>query len=260
VARSKALNKRPARTSRSDNIASASRGKPVSATKPVAKGQITVLDRETLSVGPGKQITWYTSGPPGNEVTISLERIENSGGHLHAGGPIGSANPSVFVLGPTYPQNVPVIYTAPDAAGTVNIISHFSNGTVLVNFNNIAISGLVQVTASDGITLTGATPTHPQNHFGTPTLVSKIRQLAQSFRAKFGKDLFINDMSLPGGGLYDFHNDWTAPHKTHREGRTADINSTSMNQDERDFFRKTAQDLGFSVTLEKTPEHWHLYI
>jgi Penicillin-insensitive murein endopeptidase len=216
----------------------------------------------THDVKPGSQTTWYYRGEPGAQVTIVLSRIANSGGHLHSGGPSGTANLSTFVLGPSYPQNRPVVFTAPAAAGTIQQDAYFSKGNppVFPGMNRVHIPGLIALTGGVGITLTGSKPTHPQNHYGTPLLIAKIRQLASAFHAKFNKDLFVNDMSLPDGGLYDFNNTWAAPHKTHREGRTVDINSTSMSKVEKTFFQQKAKSLGFSVTLETKKPHWHLFI
>lgn len=214
------------------------------------------------AVPPGGQTTWYYWGPPGATVTVSTRRVAYTGGHRHAGGPTGSVDPARFVLGPNYPQNHPVVFGAPPASGTVQQIAEFSQGdpAVLVGENRVAIIGLIELTSGVGITLTGAKGTHPRNHFGTQTLMAQVRELAKNFYGKFRKNLFVNDLSLPDGGLYDFKNNWQTPHKTHREGRTGDINSTSMTADEKAWFRQRAAELGFSVTLETSPEHWHLFI
>jgi hypothetical protein len=226
---------------------------------PVEAG-VSVVAEPVANVVPGGQVTWYFWGPPGARVNIGLSRLQSTGGHNHAGGPTGSMSPQSFVLGPHYPQNQPSVLTAPVAAGSVQLGATFSTGGTFTGLNRVAVPGLITLTGGVGITLTGASPTHPVNHCGLPILISKIQQLATAYHAKFGKNLFVNDMSLPDGGLYDFKNTWAPPHVTHREGRTVDINSTSMAQPERDFFRATALSLGFSVTLETNPEHWHLAI
>ena len=55
-------------------------------------------------VRPGSQVTWYYRGPPGARVSVSVSRIQNTGGHIHPGGPSGTISPSSFVLGSNYPQ------------------------------------------------------------------------------------------------------------------------------------------------------------
>ncbi|WP_438393621.1 hypothetical protein [Caballeronia sp. DA-9] len=209
-------------------------------------------------VRPGSQITWYYSGPAGATMTLSLNRVPNSGGHIHAGGPTGSLSRTSIILGTKYPQNEPVVFTAPDAAGTIEITGVASKGGNTTGQNRVHIPGFTALTGGVGLTLTGGMPEHPGNHFGLPALVQKIQQLGAQFHAKFGKNLFVNDMSLHDGGLYDFHSTWAPPHATHREGRTVDVNSTSMSSEEKAFFKVTATGLGFRVALESTPPHWHL--
>lgn len=226
---------------------------------PVEAG-VSVVAEPVADVVPGGQVTWYFNGPAGARVNINLSRLQNTGGHNHPGGPTGSVAPQSFVLGPRYPQNQPSVFTAPVAAGSVQMVSSFSPGGTTTGLNRVAVPGLITLTGGVGISLTGASATHPVNHGGMPILISKIQQLAAEYHSKFGKNLFINDMSLPDGGLYDFKNTWAPPHVTHREGRTVDINSTSMAQPEKDSFRVMALSLGFSVTLETNPEHWHLAI
>jgi hypothetical protein len=88
----------------------------------------------------------------------------------------------------------------------------------------------------------------------------RIHSAVDTFAA-FKKKIFVNDMSLIDGGLYDIYHNWMPPHITHRDGRRVDINSTSMTQAEKDFFRQVAIQVGFrSVVLETNPEHWHLEI
>lgn len=228
-------------------------------TFPIEAG-ISVVAEPVANVHPGGQVTWYFWGPAGARVSIGVSRLQNTGGHNHPGGPAGSFAPQTFVLGPHYPQNQPSVFSAPVASGSVQMIANVSSGGAVSGLNRVAVPGLIVLTGGVGITLTGASPTHPVNHCGLPILISKIQQLASEYHAKFGKNLFVNDMSLLEGGLYDFKNTWAPPHITHREGRTVDINSTSMAQPERDFFRTAALALGFSVTLETNPEHWHLAI
>ena len=186
----------------------------------------------------------------------------NSGGHFHAGGPVGEVEPNEFTLGSNYPQNVPTVFTAPEFSGLIEERFTFTLGKtpVITNYTGVEIAGFIALDATTGIVLTGTTGTHPLNHYGTNNLVSSIQVLALAFHKKFNKNLFVNDMSVQWGGLFDHRATWRPPHQTHREGRTVDINSTSMNPAEKNYFRQTAASLGFSVTLENNPPHWHLFI
>lgn len=77
-----------------------------------------------------------------------------------------------------------------------------------------------------GIPLSDGTPNyHTDNHFGTPKLVAAITKVARNFKRDTGISLGINDMSLPWGGLYDYHSTGYSPHKGHRKGTSVDIDS-----------------------------------
>jgi hypothetical protein len=219
-----------------------------------------IARRQSVHLLPGGTQVLYTSGPTGKSVSITLSRAPNYGGHNHGGGPYGSIVPSSFVLDGEFPQNIQSVFKAPEAAGIVVVRSVCSNGQSAKVWMFVEVPGLIGLGGGVGIVLTGSTPAHPSNHFGTGTLVSKIRQLATAFHSKFSKDIFVNDMSLPSGGLFDYKGTWAPPHATHREGRTVDINSTSMSPEEQGFFRQTASSIGFRVALESNPPHWHLTI
>ena len=211
---------------------------------------------------PGGTNTWYVSGTQGSSVDISLERLWGTGGHLHSGGPVGSVSPSSFTLTGPYPQNVQVTFTAPDACGNIRQRGVFSDGTVDTDYNNVAYLGLEQLLGSQNIVLTGRTDSHPDNHYGTSSLVTGLRALALAFYQEFGKPLYVNDMSLVVGGLFDINDDWDTPHSTHRYGRNADLNRGDMSETERTFFENTAVSLGFTVEVhpsgEGRPPHWHI--
>jgi hypothetical protein len=190
-----------------------------------------------------------------------LQRQPFSGGHQHQGGPVGSVNPPSQVLGPNYPQNQSYIITAPEVCGAIVVTNHYSDGDDRLSILAVRVPGLVAFTGDPHIVLTGSTSTHGQNHYCLPDLQTMLRALANRFFRKFSRKLFVNDMSLVDGGLFDIKGDWNTPHKTHRDGRRVDINSTSMSSDEKDFFKKAAKDVGFpTVILEDDPPHWHLEI
>lgn len=220
---------------------------------------------------PGGAETWYVWGKPGDTVTLSLERLESSGGHSHLGGPTGTVSPTSVTLGPNFPQNVPVTFTASQTSGSVILKARFGDGTVLTGLNEVAIGGLVALPASTGVALVGQTQTHPSNHWGTPTLVTKLTELGVKFYEKYNTPIKVNDMSLPLGGLFDHKSTWAPPHETHRDGRHADLNRSSMTNAQRQFFKMTAEALGFHVEIHASreestaqrpvpPPHWHVRI
>ena len=63
------------------------------------------------------------------------------------------------------------------------------------------------------------------NHWMTPDARAKFRKTVVSFREdhpSLGK-VAVNDMSLPGGGVFDIHQNWKPPHYKHSEGTAVDI-------------------------------------
>lgn len=111
----------------------------------------------------------------------------------------------------------------------------------------VSVPGLVLLPAHPSLyTKTGGTTEHPgppgssidTDHYGDPVFLRKITSITSDFkhyclshacsqalsRAIQNETVLINDISLPLGGGFDIHGDWTIPHKDHREGRAVDYN------------------------------------
>jgi probable HAF family extracellular repeat protein len=76
--------------------------------------------------------------------------------------------------------------------------------------------------------LTGVSPAHPDNHWGSLNTVASIETIARDFSvySEFvgtSALLGINDLSLKQGGVFDLNSNWIAPHRAHRVGRSADV-------------------------------------
>jgi hypothetical protein len=74
--------------------------------------------------------------------------------------------------------------------------------------------------------------------------------------------LVVTDASLAWGGLYDYKNTWSPPHKTHRIGTDVDVRSKNIPDNNREEFEKIAcKNYGFPSLEyeEQTNEHYHLY-
>lgn len=224
---------------------------------PLDDVNVMVALQEEQVTGPSGTIRWYLNGPKGLSGTIKLKRLPNSGGHHHPGGPTGTVRPSTFTLG-KYPQNLPVSFTAPDACGIVEeTVSGAGQSHIVTNV--VMVRGLTGLFATTGISLIGYTPTHQTDHWGTPDLVSAIQALGRAFHAEYGKNIFVNDISLPTGGLFDHKATWARPHQLHRFGRDVDIRYTNMTKKERKFFKAEAERLKFRVEVHQPGPHWHLY-
>lgn len=59
--------------------------------------------------------------------------------------------------------------------------------------------------------------------FGTSTILSQLRSIADQFFSESSKKCCINDISLPWGGRYDLNSDWNAPHVQHMDGNIVDL-------------------------------------
>ncbi len=105
----------------------------------------------------------------------------------------------------------------------------------------------------------GVNSRHSINHYGTATLVKKLKALADTVYARSGYVLRINDMSLIYGGPFDIENNWNTPHETHREGIDADIDD--MSADGRHIPRKYLEDIvvwTFGGDFLDEKNHYHV--
>lgn len=236
----------------------------VGSSKPLdLESRLTWTTSETQTVRPNERVTWYVYGPINGTVRTKLSRLQGTGGHHghRAAGSVGTLSPATFRLTGAYPQNIPVIYTAPVAAGLIRIEWLFSDGTTDVDFNEVKVDQLMSLPSSNMILLVGATAGHPDNHYGTANFIRALQMLASTFYSEFGKPIAVNDMSLAWGGLFDINSDWSRPHATHNIGRHADIRSQDMSEDEKSFFRHAAASAHLRVDLEfpgTRNEHWHV--
>lgn len=118
-------------------------------------------------------------------------------------------------------------YRGPKAAGetVVKVEYKFPNGVkgsrsiTFISRKN----GLVRFTGGTGIKLVGSNSKHPGNHWGTSALNTLLRNVGSDFYKKYKQAIFVNDMSLQYGGLFDINGNWKPEHHEHRTGRNADV-------------------------------------
>jgi hypothetical protein len=108
----------------------------------------------------------------------------------------------------------------------------------------------------------GVNSQHRKNHFGTTNLVSRLKALADSVHADSSYVLRFNDMSLQFGGPFDIRNNWNAPHQTHREGVSVDIDDVDANgkKVEGNYLKKWIQTVAPNATLRDEGNHFHAII
>jgi hypothetical protein len=107
---------------------------------------------------------------------------------------------------------------------------------------------------------------HFLTHFGRDGLITAIERIADRVRDDAdGVRIRVNDMSLVLGGLFDIGNDWTHPHRYHRDGRHVDIGFRGVNSSggcvEIDLLRLRLiieEETGSPVLSE--PGHYHAVV
>lgn len=90
----------------------------------------------------------------------------------------------------------------------------------------VIIPGLQELGPSPDYALIGQTGRHPSNHWATPAAAQSLQAIAREYRQATGDRLYLNDMSLSLGGLFDIGGQWGPPHHEHRDGRQVDIAAT----------------------------------
>jgi hypothetical protein len=178
-----------------------------------------------------------------------------------------------------------IYYYSPKISGMATIFvgkqDYTPNKTVVINLG-IDFPNFEELQEGENYVLTGSygqrrcngslvTSRHIHNHYGTSLLTGLIPIIANSFTYEFpGCKLRINDMSLPGGGLFDINNNWTPPHGEHRLGNHADIEFNyqtdkgckHMNEKMLKKLLKIAAavDSVLNVRQYIHPDHWHLRV
>jgi hypothetical protein len=135
-------------------------------------------------------------------------------------------------------------YFAPIVSGTYAITTactsvtcnNYSQSTVVdvkvAGLSQIPASSLYALTEADGSVIGAKAGRHTDNHNMTPAAADALWRLAARYRfeSKFQQGagttpriLFLNDASLPWGGVYDIITVWQPPHLEHRRGTVVDV-------------------------------------
>lgn len=214
---------------------------------------------------PHKQFIAFLTGSGKIDPTCSLNITpaadpNDNGGHLHdaATRPLGTVAPSTGM------GQITFVYSAPLASGTVNLVvtGVSSYGAAIAPYTykmQVKTSGLQAMPPGGGYSLIGATGIHPDNHYGTPELITALQGLASDYAAAFpGSTLNYNDMALQEGGVFDLSSTWAPPHCGHR-GDNADLDTSNIPADRRARVQALANHNGLAVRDEiRTANHYHL--
>jgi len=194
-----------------------------------------------------------------------------TGAHEHASligneKPLGELVPMQGVSGSD--GYLETTYTAPEPAGVVRVTGsgfHPTYGFFSGNFTiGIRVSGLQELPDSTDYDKIGSNPSppiHTRNHYGTPSMVASLQNLARKYiepDAFPTSRLGYNDMSLPWGGLFDLDGNWSSGprgHKSHRLGKNVDLRLVPENH--KNALRRMIERSGLVVSYVHE-DHWHL--
>ena len=105
-----------------------------------------------------------------------------------------------------------------------------------------------------------ATPTHPDNHYGTTSFVAKLQAVAAIYYINYpnlpNNRLAFNDISLQKGGLFDIGATWTPPHSEHRNGTNVDMSLVPTAR--RLALRQLLVSVGIGGQIYVEGSHWHV--
>ncbi len=199
--------------------------------------QTTLQPGET----PTAQVTVRVTGAHGrtvgsHPVTWTVEPLALTGGHLHVDGvrPRGSLTPVPACTTDTEGACT-LTYTASEVGGGELLMAASGVDPTVTDAQPITVRvpGLGHLAIPFGpdasYRLTGQTPSHPVNHFGTSVTTERVVRIAAGYLSDKEATLGINDMSLVNGGLFDINNRWRPDHKLHRQGESIDIDRCALN-------------------------------
>jgi hypothetical protein len=200
----------------------------------VAKSSLTLTLSGGTSTEPGKSlpltatVTDQANTPQnGVAVNISLKVDPTSGGHEHGDStrPRGKLSSTACLSDATC---LPITtkgsgvasfsFDAPEASGkhTITASCDKCSNTETTKID-VKVDGLTQIPASSyyalqdsqGIVIGSRTGWHTNNHNLTNSAAGQLEQLAKIYHQKFPNDpvLYLNDASLPWGGVYDIVHD-----------------------------------------------------
>jgi hypothetical protein len=103
-------------------------------------------------------------------------------------------------------------------------------------------------------------------HWGKEELINAIYTIAWNYVLRGGEIIYINDMSLPYGGLFDIQGNWRPPHKTHRTGRNADVSGRGPGGTflhfaiMKDIIQQAGDSLNVNIEYKWHGDHYHFIV
>ena len=194
------------------------------------------------------------------EIVLTIEAVDSGGsgsdspyGHVHSGAgglPKPKGILSADTVNTTQAGLVTLIYNAGQVSGPIRIratsTGAIQNELVLA----VGVPGLAALPGRSSYVLFGATPIHPDNHYGIAAMTARLDTLADSVMGRFNRPLYFNDMSLPLGGRFDVLSNWACCHDEHRAGRDLDLrthNAGGLSARERQYVWAQWERMGGTV-------------
>jgi len=144
------------------------------------------------------------SPPLGSWIAVSPQQTDTMFGERH---PVKGWDTLLVARGRTGTNGkFEIQYHRDEVAGLrlVKVLLGNKKRYALLDTLIIRFDGFAELGSGEGYTRVGATASHPKNHYGRPYLLEFIRTLARRASQEIqGEHLYVNDMSLPWGGVFD---------------------------------------------------------
>lgn len=201
---------------------------------------------------------------------IATWAYESTNGHFHTNPPppVSDFSPEAGYTGDYSDLQIPVtIYTTP--VGQIESINVEDEDNGLTTYYDYAVgyNTFTYVSGGNFVQVGGNTTNHGDNtwnHWMTPGALSGLSAAATSYLNNYnrGHSICINDMSLPIGGVFDIHDNWTSPHLSHDKGTAADISTVAGQCSAANIvspgpFMKACQTAGAVDWRVEVPPHVH---
>lgn len=187
----------------------------------------------------------------------------NEAGHVHAGRPVGSMNPSACRTDAN--GQCRGTHTTTEFAGN-DLLSAETSFDLQQHHLLVFVPDLTSLpNGGSTYTLIGQTTTHPDNHYLTGRATGGLLGVINKYRATFpnAPPLQLNDASLFFGGAFDASANWSLTyHAEHRIGINVDVDMTQVPPANRPIFEQICASVCAACPRHPLhspkPTHWHL--
>ncbi|MEQ9569107.1 MAG: hypothetical protein RLN75_02865 [Longimicrobiales bacterium] len=167
----------------------------------------------------------------GHSVTLALEGDGSPAGHAHPDSskmPVDMPPGSISAQPTTVSTGVDtILYSADLFSGLVTITASSDSIADASAAISVRFPGLVEYQPTGDEIMVGDNDKHPDNHFGSSSMVAALASLAEAHYARYGVKLWYNDISLAWGGKFTWPESVgygrTQGHHEHSAGEAIDV-------------------------------------